>query len=60
MLTALRLACIKPSATLAMSAKAKEMKAAGRRVLDLSAGEPDFPTPAHVKDAAKAAWREKH
>jgi len=55
MLTALRLACVKPSATLAMSAKAKEMKAAGRRVLDLSAGEPDFPTPAHVKDAAKAA-----
>lgn len=55
MLTALRLACVKPSATLAMSAKAKEMKAAGRRVLDLSAGEPDFPTPAHVKEAAKAA-----
>jgi len=55
MLTALRLSCIKPSATLAMSAKAKDMKAAGRRVLDLAAGEPDFPTPAHVKDAAKAA-----
>jgi aspartate aminotransferase len=55
MLTALRMNCITPSATLAMSAKAKEMKAAGRRVLDLSAGEPDFPTPAHVKEAAKAA-----
>ncbi|QLA14744.1 pyridoxal phosphate-dependent aminotransferase [Desulfolutivibrio sulfoxidireducens] len=55
MLTALRMNCIKPSATLAMSAKAKEMKAAGRRVLDLSVGEPDFPTPSHVKEAAKAA-----
>jgi hypothetical protein len=52
---ALRLNCIKPSATLAMSAKAKEMKAAGRRVLDLSVGEPDFPTPSHIKEAAKAA-----
>ncbi|NMC49069.1 MAG: aspartate transaminase, partial [Desulfovibrio sp.] len=52
---ALRLNCIKPSATLAMSAKAKEMRASGRRVLDLSAGEPDFPTPSHIKEAAKAA-----
>lgn len=52
---ALRLGQIKPSATLAMSAKAASLKAQGKNILDLSAGEPDFPTPEHIKDAAKAA-----
>lgn len=43
---------IKPSPTLAVSAKAGEMKAAGKDVLSLSAGEPDFDTPEHIKAAA--------
>ncbi len=46
---------IKPSPTLAISAKAKELKAAGRDILELSAGEPDFNTPAWVCDAAYEA-----
>ena len=51
----LKLARIKPSATLAMNAKAQELKTQGKAVISLAVGEPDFPTPAHVKDAAKAA-----
>ena len=51
----LRMNKIAPSATLAMSAKAFELRSQGREVLNLSAGEPDFPTPDHVKDAAKLA-----
>ena len=51
----LRLSRIKPSATLAMNVKAQELKAQGKAVISLAVGEPDFPTPAHVKDAAKAA-----
>jgi len=43
---------IKPSATLAISAKAGELKAAGKSIISLSAGEPDFDTPQHIKDAA--------
>ena len=39
---------VKPSATIAVSTLAREMRAAGRDVLSLSAGEPDFDTPAHV------------
>ena len=50
-----RLNRIKPSATLAVAAKAKELKAAGKDVIGLGAGEPDFDTPDFVKDAAKAA-----
>jgi aspartate aminotransferase len=50
-----RLGRIKPSPTLAVTNKAAELKAAGRDVIGLGAGEPDFPTPAHVCDAAKAA-----
>ncbi|MDB5988471.1 MAG: pyridoxal phosphate-dependent aminotransferase [Nevskia sp.] len=46
---------IKPSPTLAVSAKAGEMKAAGKDVLSLSAGEPDFDTPEHIKAAAVKA-----
>ncbi len=50
-----RLDRIKPSATLAVSTKARELKAAGRDVIGLGAGEPDFDTPTHIMDAAKAA-----
>ena len=46
---------VKPSPTMAVSAKARAMKAEGVDVLSLSAGEPDFDTPQNVKDAAKAA-----
>ncbi len=51
----LKLSRIKPSATLAMNAKAQELKAQGVSVISLAVGEPDFPTPAHVKAAAVAA-----
>ncbi len=50
-----RLAAIAPSATLAVDAKAKAMKAAGENVIGFGAGEPDFPTPAHIVEAAVAA-----
>ena len=50
-----RLSRIKPSATLAVTAKAKELKAAGKDIIGLGAGEPDFDTPDFVKDAAKKA-----
>lgn len=43
---------VKPSATIAMSAKARELKAAGRNCIALSAGEPDFDTPENIKQAA--------
>ncbi|WP_417473544.1 pyridoxal phosphate-dependent aminotransferase [Leisingera sp.] len=46
---------VKPSPTIAMTAKAAELKAAGRDVIGLSAGEPDFDTPQNIKDAAVAA-----
>jgi aspartate aminotransferase len=49
-----------PSATLAMSAKAKELKAQGKTVYDLSVGEPDFITPPHICDAAAAAMKAGH
>ncbi|MGB0749743.1 MAG: pyridoxal phosphate-dependent aminotransferase [Magnetospiraceae bacterium] len=52
-----RLSRIKPSPTLAVSGKAAELKAAGRDVIGLGAGEPDFDTPEHIKDAAAAAMR---
>ena len=50
-----RLARVKPSPTIAVSQKARELKAAGRDVIGLGAGEPDFDTPDHIKAAAKAA-----
>jgi len=50
-----RLSRIKPSATLAVTAKAKELKAAGKDIIGLGAGEPDFDTPDFIKDAAKTA-----
>jgi aspartate aminotransferase len=50
-----RVAGISPSMTLAISAKANEMKAAGERVINFGVGEPDFNTPAHIIQAAKDA-----
>ncbi len=44
---------LKPSATLAISAKEKELKSQGVDVVGFGAGEPDFPTPIHIRDAAK-------
>jgi aspartate aminotransferase len=49
---------IKPSPTLAVTAKAAELKAQGKDVLSLGAGEPDFDTPAHIKAAAEKAIRD--
>lgn len=46
---------LEPSATMAMAAKAKELKAEGRTVYDLSLGEPDFDTPQHICQAAREA-----
>ncbi len=46
---------VKPSPTIAVSTKAREMKAAGVDVIGLSAGEPDFDTPENIREAAKAA-----
>ena len=43
------------SATLAMAAKARELKAEGKDIISLSLGEPDFKTPQHIQDAAKKA-----
>ena len=46
---------IQPSATIAVSTKARELKAKGRDIISLSAGEPDFDTPQNIKDAAVKA-----
>ena len=53
-----RIAAISPSATLAVDATAKAMRAAGRDVIGFGAGEPDFPTPEHIVAAAEKACRE--
>lgn len=50
-----RIQSIKPSPTLALAAKAKELQAQGKDIIDLTVGEPDFPTPQHIKNAAIAA-----
>jgi aspartate aminotransferase len=52
-----RLSRIKPSPTMAMTGRAQELKAAGKDVIGLAAGEPDFDTPENVKEAAIAAMR---
>jgi aspartate aminotransferase len=52
-----RVAAITESATLAVDAKAKALKAAGEPVIGFGAGEPDFPTPAHIVEAAVEACR---
>ena len=53
-----RLAAITESATLAVDAKAKALQAAGEAVIGFGAGEPDFPTPEHIVEAAVAACRD--
>ena len=50
-----RLSAVKPSATITVSQKARDLNAAGRDVIGLGAGEPDFDTPAHIIEAAKKA-----
>ncbi len=54
-LVATRLAAIKPSPTLAVAAKAAQLKSEGRDIIGLGAGEPDFDTPQFIKDAAVEA-----
>ncbi|MGH8917702.1 MAG: pyridoxal phosphate-dependent aminotransferase, partial [Actinomycetes bacterium] len=53
-----RIAAVTESATLAIDAKAKALKAAGEDVIGFGAGEPDFPTPPHIVEAAVAACRD--
>jgi len=53
-----RVKCLKPSATLAVDAKAKALKEQGEDILNLSAGEPDFDTPEHIKKACIKALEE--
>ncbi len=55
--TARRMRALEPSATLAMAARASAMTASGIDVIDLSVGEPDFPTPPHICRAAEEAIR---
>jgi aspartate aminotransferase len=56
-LVANRLNVIKPSPTLAVSAKAAKLKSEGKDVISMGAGEPDFDTPQHIKDAAVEALK---
>ncbi len=53
-----RIAAVSPSATLAVDAKAKALQAQGESVIGFGAGEPDFPTPEAVVEAAVAACRD--
>lgn len=53
-----RVKSIKPSQTLAITARAKELRAQGLDIIGLGAGEPDFDTPEHIKDAAIQAIRD--
>jgi aspartate aminotransferase len=53
-----RIASVSESATLAIDSKAKALQAAGEDVIGFGAGEPDFPTPAHIVEAAAAACRD--
>jgi aspartate aminotransferase len=55
-----RAASLQPSLTLAIAAKAKQLKAEGRDICSLSAGEPDFDTPAFIRQAATAALESGH
>ena len=56
-LIASRLNRIKPSATMAVTGRAQELKASGVDVIGLGAGEPDFDTPENAKEAAIAAMK---
>ena len=51
---------IKPSLTIATNIKAQELKRAGRDIIVLAAGEPDFDTPEHIKSAAIKAINDMH
>jgi aspartate/methionine/tyrosine aminotransferase len=51
-----RISAIAESATLAVDAKAKALKAAGRPVIGFGAGEPDFPTPGYIVQAASPSF----
>ncbi|WP_419603679.1 aminotransferase class I/II-fold pyridoxal phosphate-dependent enzyme, partial [Thiolapillus sp.] len=53
-----RVQAVKPSPTLAITARAAALRAAGEDVIGLGAGEPDFDTPEHIKNAAKKAMDE--
>jgi aspartate aminotransferase len=53
-------AAVQPSATLAAGARAKQLQAEGVQVFDFSLGEPDFPTPEHIRAAAVKAIKEGH
>ncbi len=55
-----RIGRITPSATLEMTAKAAELRSHGKNVINLSVGEPDFPTPKNIRDAAINAINEGH
>ena len=55
-----RIGRITPSATLVMTAKAAELRATGKPVINLSVGEPDFPTPENIRNAGKRAIDEGH
>jgi aspartate aminotransferase len=56
----LRVQAIQPSPTLAITARAKALQAAGERVLPMAAGEPDFPTPAPIREACVRALEAGH
>ena len=53
-----RVRAVKPSATLVVTARARDLKASGRDIIGLGAGEPDFDTPDHIKQAAIQAIRD--
>ena len=53
-----RVGRVKPSATLAVTAKAQAMRAEGHDIIGFGAGEPDFDTPEHIKEAAVKALQE--
>ncbi|HEX7079035.1 MAG TPA: pyridoxal phosphate-dependent aminotransferase [Candidatus Eisenbacteria bacterium] len=55
-----RVAALKPSETLALSARARELRARGEKVVSFAAGEPDFDTPVPIQEAAIAAIRSGH
>ncbi len=55
-----RARALKPSETLALSARARELKARGEAVISVAAGEPDFDTPVHIQEAAIEAIRKGH
>jgi aspartate aminotransferase len=57
-LESVSLSRVKPSATLAADQKGRELKAQGRDIISLAAGEPDFDTPDNIKEAAIKAIRD--